>query len=161
MSAPGAHVLMPHEHVMGYWDRPDAADRARLLASFPLFASVGDRALRRLARQVTFAEFAPGEIVVAGGERGDSLLLILSGTAKVLGAPAARRLGRGDYFGELALAAGASRSATVIATDELHVIMLPRHSFLRLARRHSDISLTMLRDLSAQFRRVETLAGGA
>jgi CRP-like cAMP-binding protein len=86
------------------------------------------------------------------------LHVILSGSAKVLGKPAARPLRTGDYYGELALLEHAPRSATIVATAELHVIMLPRRSFLRLAQGHSAVALTMLRNLSAQFRGLEARA---
>jgi CRP/FNR family cyclic AMP-dependent transcriptional regulator len=137
------------------WDQPRAGDWARVLATFPLFSGVSRRQLRKLARQATFVEFAPGDIVMSNPESTDWLHVILSGSAKVLGKPAARALRTGDYFGELALLENAPRSATIVATRDLHVIRLPRHAFLRLARDHSAVSLTMLRDLSTHFRRLE------
>lgn len=137
------------------WDQPRARDWARVLATFPLFSSVGKRQLRKLARQATFAEFAPGDIVMSNPESADSLHVILSGSAKVLGKRAARPLRTGDYFGELALLENAPRSATIVATRELHVIRLPRHSVLRLAQRHPAVALTMMRDLGRHFRRLE------
>ena len=140
------------------WDQSHVADWAKVLATFPLFAGVSRRQLRKLARQATFVEFAPGDIVMANPESADSLHVILGGSAKVLGKPAARPLRTGDYYGELALLENAPRSATVVATQELHVIRLPRHAFLRLVRDHSAVSLTMLRNLSAQFRRLEAQA---
>jgi CRP/FNR family transcriptional regulator, cyclic AMP receptor protein len=137
------------------WRESSAGGWARVLATFPLFAGLSRRQLRRLARQATFAEFAPGDIVMSNPESTDWLNVILSGSAKVLGKPAARRLRTGDYFGELGLLENAPRSATVVAVQELHVMRLPRHSVLRLARNHPAVALTMLRDLSTQFRRRE------
>jgi CRP-like cAMP-binding protein len=140
------------------WERPHVADWANVLATFPLFAGVSRRQLRKLARQATFVEFAPGDIVMSNPETIDSLHVILSGSAKVLGKPAARRLRTGDYYGELALLENAPRSATIVATEELHVIRLPARSFLRLAKTHSSVALTMLRNLSTQFRGLEAQA---
>jgi CRP-like cAMP-binding protein len=100
-------------------------------------------------------------MVLQRGARGDSLLVILSGSAKVLGKPAGRTLRTGDYFGELGVLEGAPRSATVFATGELHVMRLPRDDFLRLAERDPTVSLKMLGELGSQFRRLETLPGQA
>ena len=136
-------------------DRPSVGGWVKVLATFPLFSGVGRRQLRRLARQATFAEFAPGDIVVSNPEGADSLYVILGGSAKVLGKPAARALRTGDYFGELALLEDAPRSATVVASEELHVLRLPRQTFIRLAREEPAVSLAMLRNLSMQFRRLE------
>jgi CRP/FNR family cyclic AMP-dependent transcriptional regulator len=141
--------------LMRYWDRPRTDDWAYVLARFPLFADVGRRRLRKLVRKATFAEHAPGERVLAKGEPADSLYVVLGGTARAVGTPAPRRLRTGDYFGELALVDGAPRSATVVATQELHVMALPARSVLRLARRQPAVTLAMLRNLSTQLRRVE------
>lgn len=148
-SGTAAYALAPS------WDEPSGAGWAKVLASFPLFSGVSRRQLRKLARQATFAEFAPGDIVMSNPESADSLYIILSGTAKVLGKPAARTLRTGDYFGELALLEDGPRSATVVASQELHVMKLPQQSFLRLAREEPAVSLTMLRNLSVQLRRLE------
>ena len=93
-------------------------------------------------------------MVVQKGTPGDSLYLILSGSAKALGKPASRALRTGDYFGELSLLEGTPRSATVIATSELHVMKLPRQAFLGLAQ-DPEIALRMLRTLGSQIRRLE------
>jgi CRP/FNR family transcriptional regulator, cyclic AMP receptor protein len=128
---------------------------AQVLTTFPLFSGVSKRRLRKLVRAASFAEVARGETVIAKGDSSDSLYVILGGTAKAVRRPAARELGVGDYFGELALIDGAPRSATVVATSDLHVIRLPAHSARRLVEQHPAITLTMLRNLSTQLRRQE------
>jgi len=145
----------------GYQDQPSPADWAEILANFPLFEGVPRRRLRDLVRRATFAEYSRGDMVLQRGGRGDSLLLILSGSAKVLGRPAGRTLRTGDYFGELGALEGAPRSATVLATGELHVMRVPRDDFLRLAERDPAIPLKMLGELGSQFRRLETLPSQA
>jgi CRP-like cAMP-binding protein len=138
----------------GHWDHVTQSDWADVLATFPLFSGIGKRRLRKLARQATFAEHSPGDIVIQKGEPGNSLHIILAGSARVLGKPASRTLRMGDYFGELSLLEGTPRTASVIATGELHVMTLPRQSFLELAR-DPDIAFEMLRILGSQIRRLE------
>jgi CRP/FNR family cyclic AMP-dependent transcriptional regulator len=140
------------------WDHPSAGDWAQVLATFSLFSGINKRRLRKLVRHAKVAEFAPGETVIETDAPADSLYVILSGTAKARGKPAGRTLRTGDYFGELGLIDGEPRSATVVATHELHVMKLPRQSFLRLAQRDPAIWLTLLRNLRVQFRRLETQA---
>lgn len=144
--------------LMEYWHHASAADWAAVLASSSLFSGIGKRRLKKLARDATFSEFAPGDTVIQSGTPGDSLYVILSGSAKARGKPAARTLRTGDYFGELGLFGDAQRSATVVATDELHVMRLPRAAFLRLAERDPAISLKMLSNLGSQIRRLEDRA---
>jgi CRP-like cAMP-binding protein len=146
---------------LGYRDSASPAEWAAILAEFPVFAGVPRRRLRELVRNATFAEYAPGDMVIQRGGRGDSLFVILGGSARVVGKAAARTLRTGDYFGELGALEGAPRSATVLARGELHVLRLPRESFLRLVERDPSVALTMLGNLGSQIRRLETLPAAA
>jgi CRP/FNR family transcriptional regulator, cyclic AMP receptor protein len=137
------------------WNRATDGDWAEVLGKLPLFSHLGNRRLRKIAQQAQFAEFAPGDTVIATGSRGDSLYVILSGEAMALRKPAARTLRIGDYFGELALLDGEPRSATVVATDQLHVMRLPRRAFLELLEQDSTIARTMLAELGARVRGLE------
>jgi CRP/FNR family transcriptional regulator, cyclic AMP receptor protein len=138
-------------------DYATPADWADILAPFPLFAGTGKRRLRELVRHATFAEYVRGDVVIKRGGSGDSLYVVLSGSARALGKPAARTLRSGDYFGELGALDGVPRSATIVATGELHVMRLPREPFLRLARRDPTIPFKLLGNLGSQIRRLETL----
>ena len=148
-------ALLRLDQVIRHWEQATVDDWAEVLATFPLFREVSKRKLRKLVQSATLAEVAAGQTVLSNGDSSDSLYVILGGTAKALRKPSARELGVGDYFGELALFDGAPRSATVVATSELHVIKLPANSARRLVEQHPAITLTMLRNLSTQLRRHE------
>jgi CRP-like cAMP-binding protein len=154
----GMQVPMQPQGLMGYWDHPSANDWAKVLATFPLFSGISKRRLRKLLRQATVAEYSPGDIVVLTGTPSDSFYVVLGGSAKARGKPAARTLRTGDYFGELGLLSGATRSATVVATSALHVMRLPRESFLQLTGRHPGVSFEMLDNLGRQIRHLEAQA---
>jgi CRP-like cAMP-binding protein len=153
----GAQIPLPIQprELMQYWNRVDASDWADVLAGFPLFSGVARRRLRKLVKHASFDEFAPGDAVMETGAPGDSLYVILSGSAKARGRPTAQPLRTGDYFGELGVVDGVPRSATVVATSELHVMKVSRQSFLRLARSQPSISLKMVSNLGGQIRRLE------
>jgi CRP/FNR family transcriptional regulator, cyclic AMP receptor protein len=142
-------------HGPGSWDHASTADWANVLADFPLFSGIAKRRLRKLVALATFAEYGPGDIVIQKGTSGDSLYVILGGSAKALGKPASRTLRTGDYFGELSLFGGAPRSATVLTTSDLHVMKLPRQAFLGLTEDEPTISTQMLMTLGSQIRRLE------
>jgi signal-transduction protein with cAMP-binding, CBS, and nucleotidyltransferase domain len=134
MIGPEASALMQAQIAMQSWDRPRTGDWAKVLATLPLFSGVRKRRLRKLVRKATFAEFAPGEIIVPPGST-NSLYVILGGAAKTL-EPEARPLGIGDYFGEVPLVERTLRSRTIVATRELQVMKVPRQAFLRLRVAH-------------------------
>jgi len=144
-----AYALLLDHSSMRFEERPSAGEWADVLSTLPLFSKVGKRRLRALARSATVSEFAPGDIVLAPGDNADSLYLILGGEARVLGHPARRVLGSGDYFGELAVVDDTARSAMIVATRGLHVMRIPWRALLRLARRHPAIPLTVLENLGS------------
>ena len=133
---------------------PSDRDWAEVLAGVPLFAQVGKRKLRKVAQEAHFAEYAPGEAVVLTGAPADSFFVILSGKANVVGKPGARQLELGDYFGELALLGDGTRSATVTAASELHVMRLPRPTFERLLS-EAGVAQELTNEAIARLRRAE------
>jgi CRP/FNR family cyclic AMP-dependent transcriptional regulator len=136
------------------WNRADERDWAKVLSALPLFKGVSKRRLRRIAQSSEVREFPPGETVVATGAPPDWFYVILGGEAKVTGRPATRALGPGDYFGELALLDGGTRSATVVATDDLHVLRMPRHAFFELLE-EEGVAAQLLAELGGRIRRAE------
>lgn len=135
--------------LLRYEDRANYADWAEVLATFPLFAGVGKRQLRKLVRNATFAELARGERVLANGAGNDLLYIVLDGEARML-LPTPRSIRTGDYFGELDVLGGGPRPLHLVATQELHLMKLPRQPVLELARRHPSVTLTLLKDLGAR-----------
>ena len=133
-------------------DRPDWAI---VLGGLPLFSRLRKGQLRKLARLAEFTVFVPGDIVIQAGGRSDAFFLILRGEARVLGAGRARRLLKGDYFGEMGLIDGEPRSASIAAVSELQVMKLPRPQFLKLLEQDASIALAMLAELSGRVRRLE------
>lgn len=137
------------------WDQATEADWAKVLASLPLFEGFSKRRLRKLARQAHFENYARGDEVVSTGSTGDAFYVILGGSAKARGKPAAQTLRAGDYFGEMAVLDGGQRSATVVATSELQVMRVPREAFLELAEDEPALTAGMLARLGARVRELE------
>jgi CRP-like cAMP-binding protein len=137
------------------WHRPTTKDRMDALASVPLFAQLTKRHLRRIAGAATVAEYAAGDVIVQAGDEGDAFFLILSGRAKVTGPPRRAGLGRGDYFGEIALIDGEPRSATITATTELHAMKLPRRVFRKILEQEPPVAVALLTQLATRVRRLE------
>lgn len=141
-------------------DRSNAGDWADVLANVRLFKGASNRRLRKLAREATFAELAPGEMISSPVDHGNYLYIILSGTVEAFSRPAPRTLRAGDYFGELGLIDGRPRSGTVIARGAVHVMKLPTGAVQKFAREHSTFSLAVIRDLAPRLRRLEAGSAG-
>src|ERR671938_1145996 len=116
------------------------------LESLELFSALGRRRLRKLARASEVAEFVPGDVVAGGEEAAPFFHVVLDGEAELKGAGGRRRLRRGAHFGGSALIGGTA-PATVVATDELRLLRVPRPAFLELARDNPTVALAVLREL--------------
>jgi NADH dehydrogenase len=79
---------------------------------------------------VTQEHFEPGQEIFHQGDVGDRVYIILSGKADVhKDERKVATLGRGDYFGEMALLHQATRNATVRCTEPMDVLALPKREF--------------------------------
>ncbi|MBU1881541.1 Crp/Fnr family transcriptional regulator, partial [bacterium] len=62
-------------------------------------------------------------------------------------------LGDGEFFGELSVIDGLSRSATVTALDEVELLVMNREEFLAALGKYPQISIYLLRELAARIRK--------
>jgi CRP/FNR family cyclic AMP-dependent transcriptional regulator len=81
------------------------------------------------------------------------MYLMLEGRARVVGK--SRILRPGDFFGEMALIDGGPRSATIIAANQVRVMMLQRQTFLKAMKQHPEIGLAIMETLAERVRRLE------
>jgi ATP-binding cassette, subfamily B, bacterial len=106
------------------------------LARIGLLATLPGETLARLAQRMTREEIAAGAAVVAEGEDGDRFYVVLSGILAVSqesrGAQSVLR--PGDYFGEVALAMGSPRTASVRALTPVTLASCDRPTFDEFVR---------------------------
>ena len=138
--------------------RSEAAhDWLAALEEVPLFEGLPKRHLRRVAKLARIRRFGPGSTLVRAGDPGRSFFVLLDGTAKVVRSGGrSRRLGIGDYFGEMALLDGAPRSASVVAEGEVLALSIDRSGFTKLLGAEPALAQTLLRTLAARLRAAET-----
>ncbi|PZS03784.1 MAG: hypothetical protein DLM70_08565, partial [Chloroflexi bacterium] len=106
--------------------RPNALDLLRV----PAFAAMPDSwrewAVRRMVRE----EFAPGAVLMRQGDDADRFYAITKGRAEVEveldGSVETRRVGKGDFVGEIALLQNKPRTATVRAVEPMIAYALDR-----------------------------------
>lgn len=115
----------------------------------PLLAALKDKDRARVLANARQRTYAAGDAVVHEGDTALNLFLIVSGRARVVNAAvgAVAMLGPGDFFGELGLIEEHSRTATVLAEDELTCILLPAWEFRTLLGEHPEIAVAMVHAL--------------
>lgn len=127
------------------------------LRQVPLFARLSDRQLSRVSRHVDEVAVEPGKVLARQGGTGRELLVIVEGTARVeRDGRRIRRLGPGDYFGEMALIDGQPRSASVIAEEPMVLFTLHGRAFKPLLAEAPRLAESLLETLSLRLREAET-----
>ena len=112
--------------------------------------------LHRIAGLSRIDEAPAGTVVTQIGAPGDSFFVIIDGSVAVRTpvGPGAE-LQPGDFFGEMSLLDGEPRSATIVATTPLRLLIVDRAHFWRVLDETPDLSRRMLTTLSRRVRRLE------
>jgi CRP/FNR family transcriptional regulator, cyclic AMP receptor protein len=128
-----------------------ASEATELLGRVPLFSGLDPRELETISRTVHERTFNAGDTVAEEGQGGVGFFVIKTGEAKVtVGGNEVRRLGPGDYFGEIALISEGSRTATVTAESELQCYGLTPWEFRPLVQTNAGIAWKILQALAKQ-----------
>jgi ATP-binding cassette subfamily B protein len=106
------------------------------LSRIGLFAELPGETLTKLAERMQREEVGSGATIVNEGDRGDRFYVLLSGLAAVSQDALGSRnvLRAGEYFGEVSMAMGIPRTATVTAMTPCVVASCDRTAFDELLR---------------------------
>ena len=147
-------------------DLQEAMGRAELLAAMPLFSEVGAPQVKMLASKLMAESYSAGTAVLRQGDIGDKFYVVRSGTLGVHRRMEASvtehrvgQLGRGEYFGEIALLMDIPRTASVVAETDVELFSLDTASFEEMVRDylHSSQALEQVSSRRIiQLRRSET-----
>jgi CRP-like cAMP-binding protein len=103
------------------------------LRAVPLFSSMAEEDLRRIATFATEDSASEGTTLVREGDFSNDMVAIESGTADVLrGDQTIGSLGPGDVFGEIGVLGKENRTATIVATSPMRLVRLDSWNVKRL-----------------------------
>lgn len=106
-------------------------DKLRVIRTTPSLAPLPGLALEQLARAAARLAVPSGSEVIRQGDRGNRFYMIASGLAEVtVDGRRVATLGPGGSFGEIALLQDVPRSATVVALEDLDLVVVDRAEFL-------------------------------
>lgn len=134
-------------------------EAAAILRAEPLFACLNEEQIAGLLRDAEMNQFGRGEAIIKEGSEGESMFILLRGTAhvSVTKSDTLIRVGvlrQGDCFGEMSLLTGEPRTATVRAENDCEVIEISKSVMGELLR-SSPQCLHQLSELLAK-RKLET-----
>ena len=131
LSLPVVLVLVGRAIVRADLLDADRAAELRLLRGVPMLAPLSGPVLERLAGGITRVIVRSDTPVIREGEAGDRFYVVKSGQLQVsVNGLAARRLGPGDGFGEIALVRNVPRTATVTTIGDAVLLGIDREPFV-------------------------------
>ena len=111
------------------------------LAPFELFASLSKREREVVGRFMDRVDVEAGRTLASEGSFAHEFFVIDSGTATVSrGDAQIRRLGPGDFFGEIALLEADRRTATVKADTDMRLIVMHAREFHSMMAEAPDVA---------------------
>jgi CRP/FNR family transcriptional regulator len=129
-----------------------------LLQAVPVFETLGDEDLHRVAEVVVTRRFPGGQVIFREGDPSNTCYVVRSGHARAIREhPDGRTItlthfGPGDIFGELAMFDDEVRSATVETLDEVDLIAIPGRDMRRLMNEHGAIASKLVVSLGRRMR---------
>ena len=132
-----------------------------MLHRVPLFADLNRKQLREVARIADEMRFDAGRVLMREGELGRELFIILEGRANAtrdghhLG-----EVGPGDAVGEMALIDHGPRTATVVATEPMDVLIVSGRAFDRLKEVVPGLTDALLKTAVRRLREADAIIAG-
>ncbi len=132
-----------------------------LLKNVPLFASLPDDQLQHLTESLKREQFAKNQPILQTGDQTEMLYVVISGRIKVtMGDDQGKEvvlamLGAGEYFGEMALLDGGSRSANVIAVESCELLSLSKHEFIQCLKNNFSMTMMVMQGLVKRLREAD------
>ena len=135
-----------------------------ILRKTPLFATLPDDDLRRVADLAVSRRFAKKESIFREGDRADGFFIVASGKVKVFKLSGEGKeqvlhvLDTGQTFAEAVIFEGGGYPAHAEALGDTELLLLPKRPFVDLLERHPKVAIRMLASLSRWLKRMTDLA---
>jgi CRP/FNR family transcriptional regulator, cyclic AMP receptor protein len=134
-----------------------------LLKTIPLFIGMDEEELAALAEIMDEQPFRAGQIIFRADETGGKLYIIQAGQVELSIVDddgeklVIELLESGDFFGELSLLDGGTRSASAISVQRSEMLVLERHEFLDLMLQKPHMAQDVMVALAKRIRRSDDL----
>ncbi len=128
-------------------------EEVELLKLVPIFSKIEQAKLKLLAFTSERVNFAVGQEVCHQGDPGDTMYVILGGTADVLidtagGQIAVAEMKKNSFFGEIAILCDVPRTATIKAKEPLSTLKITKDMFYRLVAEFPQMVVEIMRELA-------------
>lgn len=132
---------------------------AEYLRSVSIFSDLSDVELASISKKMTPYSYSKGEFIVMEEMEGKQCYFITHGSVKITRSSKEGRevilaiLTAGEFFGEMSLLDGETRSANVLTLEETKVLALNRNDFMATLEEYPRISIQLLKELTIRLRK--------
>ncbi len=132
---------------------------AEYLRSVSIFSDLSDVELASISKKMTPYSYSKGEFIVMEETEGQQCYFITHGSVKITRSSKEGRevilaiLTAGEFFGEMSLLDGETRSANVLTLEETKVLALNRNDFMATLEEYPRISIQLLKELTIRLRK--------
>ena len=129
------------------------------LRLIPLFSELNESELKSLANTCVRQTFKKDNMVLIEEEVGSTMFIILCGRVKISRISDEGRevilsiMVDGDFFGEMAILDGQTRSANAVTLEDTEMLIIRRENFLQLLHDYPQIAINLLKELAHRLRR--------
>ena len=133
--------------------------KIELLQTVSIFWDLKPEELGYIAEKMIARRYENGNYIFLEDSDGEQCFFVLKGSVKVTRLSKDGRevilamLNKGDFFGEMSLLDGESRSANVIALEKTEVLTLDRNDFLDVVNDYPQIAVQLLKELAGRLRK--------
>lgn len=133
--------------------------KIELLQSVALFWDLSEAELGYISEKMIARHYESGKFIFLEDSEGEQCFFVIQGSVKVTRLSKDGRevilamLNEGEFFGEMALLDGESRSANVIALEETEVLTLNREDFLVVLQDYPQIAIQLLKEMAHRLRK--------
>ncbi len=132
------------------------------LKLIPLFSELKEDELINLTKVSVRQTFKKDNMVLIEEEVGSTMFIILKGRVKISRISDEGRevilsiLVDGDFFGEMAILDGQTRSANAITLEDTEMLIIRRENFLQMLHDYPQIAINLLKELAHRLRRSDS-----
>jgi CRP/FNR family cyclic AMP-dependent transcriptional regulator len=134
-----------------------------LLRNIPLFSLLDDQELFVLSEHLDEKSYLAGQLILTAGEPGDSMYVVESGKVELFLQDSSNQrvhlaiVEPGELFGELSMLDKAPRSASALALENTHLLIVDREDLQLLVTSHPHAALDMMAMLGKRIREANLL----
>jgi CRP/FNR family cyclic AMP-dependent transcriptional regulator len=134
----------------------EESEIANMIAQVPLFSGIEKKKLKAMAETFTERKYDTGEVIEKEGDMGVAFYLVKDGSVEIQkGKKTIAKLGRGQFFGEMALLDRQPRSASVVASEPTTCLLMTKWNFAGFIQSQPKLALAVMRELARRLRETD------